>query len=73
MTKPVLLNASAATSAAWASEGFFPRGAKTGEVSFFPIETKKTTFFAKSLIRKCQISKCGGPPFPAPTPIFGSL
>jgi len=43
---------------AWASEGFFPGGAtrafskiflggaKSDEICFFPLETKKTTFFA---------------------------
>jgi len=30
--------------------------AKNGEIPFFPLETKKTTFFAKNLIGKCQIS-----------------
>jgi len=44
---------------AWASEGFFPggrywifsksfsRGAKSGEIRFLPLETKKTAFFAE--------------------------
>ena len=36
---------------------FFRRGAKSGEVSFYPLETKKTTFFADNWTGKCQISK----------------
>jgi len=44
----------------WASEGFFqggapgdfsnifPWGAKSGEICFFPLENKKTTFFAET-------------------------
>jgi len=60
----------------WASEGFFPRGTivdffrgtpkdfpggtKTGKISFFPLETKKTTFLAKNVIGKSQVSKSRG-------------
>jgi len=45
-------------SCAWASEGFFPgvdfskiflRGCKSGQICFFPLETKKTTFFCWNL------------------------
>jgi len=43
-----------------ASEGFFQVGSKSGEISFYPLETKKTTLFAKSLTRKCQILKSRG-------------
>jgi len=43
----------------------FAEGAKSGKISFSPSETKKTTFFAKTLMGKCQISKSwGGLPFP---------
>jgi len=50
----------------WATRGFFKnfsRGAKSGEIRFFPLKTKKTTFFAKDF--KIQ----GGldPPVPLPT------
>ena len=31
-------------------------GAKSCKISFCPLETKQTTFFAKILLRKCQIS-----------------
>jgi len=31
---------------------------KNGEISFFPLESKKTTFVVKNLIRKCQTSFC---------------
>jgi len=34
----------------------FSRGAKSGEISFFVLESKKTTFFAKDAIEKSQIS-----------------
>jgi len=47
----------------------FFHGAKTGEILFYPLEIKKTTFFAKKLIGKCQISKCREvetPPLPPP-------
>jgi len=43
------------------------RGAKSDKISFFLLETKKTTFFAKSVIKKCQTSKSRGKaPLPAP-------
>jgi len=57
------------------SGGFFPGmptvnfsrvGAKSGEILFYPFETKKTAFFAKYFIWKCQISKSMGPSGPAP-------
>jgi len=47
------------TQAAWVSEGFFRGRAKT-EISFFLLETKKTTFSAKNVIEKCKISKSRG-------------
>ena len=31
------------------------RGGKSGKISFSPLEAKKTTFFAKKLMEKCQI------------------
>jgi len=40
----------------WASEGFFPGGAKSGKICFFPLKTKKTTFFA--VIFKIQGTLC---------------
>jgi len=47
--------------AAWVSEGLFVGWAKS-EISFFLLETKKTTFFAKTVIEKRKISKSRGPP-----------
>jgi len=38
------------------SQKFFQGGAKSEEISFLPLETKKTTFFAKDVIGKCKIS-----------------
>jgi len=35
------------------------REVKSGEISFYPLETKKT-FFAENVIRKCPISKSRG-------------
>jgi len=40
------------------NSGFFQGG--SGEISFYPVETNKTTFFGKNLIGKGQISKSGG-------------
>jgi len=63
----------------WASEGFFQGeplgffskiflgGAKSGNICFFPLETKKTTFFAK--IFKIQGGKDLSAPPPLPTPM----
>ena len=39
---------------------FFQGEAKSGEIPFFSLETKKTIFFAKNKIGKCQILKCRG-------------
>jgi len=39
---------------------YFYKGAKSVKISFSPLETKKTTFFAKKLSGKCQISKSWG-------------
>ena len=36
---------------------FFRMGCKSGKISFYRLESKKTTIFAKHLIGKCQISK----------------
>jgi len=33
----------------------FPGRAKSSEISYFPLETEKTTFFAQNVIGKCQI------------------
>ena len=38
---------------------FFSTAGKNGEISFYPLETKRTIFFAKYVIGKFQIS--GGP------------
>ena len=53
------------------SQKYFSRGAKSGKIRFYPLETKKTSF-AKNLIGKCQISNSRGDkalPAPLPTPI----
>jgi len=55
-----------------ANSGFFQRGTKSGKISFFPLGTKKTIFFAKILLEKYQISQCRrvGPACnPLPTPM----
>jgi len=46
----------------------FPGGAKNDEISFNPLETKTTTYFAKYIKGKCQIQNLGGkgPPLPPP-------
>jgi len=31
----------------------FPRGSKSGEISFFLLKSKKMTLFAKNVIEKC--------------------
>jgi len=46
----------------------FFRWPKSREISFFPLESKKTTFFAKNLIGKCKISKNPLLPLPKPMP-----
>jgi len=33
---------------------------ESGEISFYPLENEKTTFFAKNFIGKCEISKSRG-------------
>jgi len=50
----------------WASEGFFPGGAKSGEIWFIPLEIEKTTFFANNF--NIQWGLC--PPCPLPTPML---
>jgi len=42
------------------AKNIFAEGAKSGKISFSPLETTKTTFFAKRLMGKCQISKSWG-------------
>jgi len=39
----------------------FPWGAKSGEIWYFPLETKRTTFFAENF----KIQRGQGPPDPA--------
>jgi len=36
---------------------YFCREGKSGKIRFSPLETKKTTFFEKFVMGKCQISK----------------
>jgi len=48
----------------------FPGGAKSDEISFFLLETKKTIFFAKNVIEKCQISQSRGM---TPAPVVHEL
>ena len=46
---------------------FFPGGTKSGVISFFPLETTKTTFFAECVKRKMSKFKIqGGARPPAP-------
>ena len=47
----------------------FAGGAKSGKISFSPLETKKTTFFAKNMMGKCQIKKSLGALLYSPTPM----
>ena len=44
----------------------FPEGAKSDEISCFSLETKKTTFFAKSITEKCEIWNSRGALAPLP-------
>jgi len=45
------------------SQNIFPGEGQSDKNSFYPLETKKTTFFAKNLIGKCQFSNSmGGKP-----------
>lgn len=39
------------------SNSGYSSGAKSGEISMYPLATKKTSVFAKNLMRKCQILK----------------
>ena len=67
----------------WVSEGFFPggdnrelfqifsRGVKSGEICFFPLKTKKTTFFI--LIKFSKYREGKAPPCPPPTPMTSCL
>ena len=50
---------------------FLQGGGKSGKITFSPLETKKTIFFAKELMGKCQTSKSWGgftPPSDAHAP-----
>jgi len=60
--------------------GIFSRGDNSGifqgevKISFYPLETKKTTFFAKNVIEKRQILNCKGSQGPsAPFPTLMSM
>ena len=51
------------------AKNIFSREAKSGEMTFCPLETKKTTFFCQAFIRKIwnfQIKGDLGPPFRHP-------
>jgi len=48
----------------------FPKGLKSGEISFFLLKTNTTTFFAKNVIEKCQISKSRKAMSQSPCPTF---
>jgi len=52
------------SSGTWASEGFFPGGAKSGKILIFPLEIKKKNFIA-------EIFKIQGPKAPVPKPMGG--
>jgi len=57
-------------------EDFFPGETNSGEIPFHPLETKKTTLFAKNFIGKCQIPNSTGPFSPCtllPTPMTSSI
>jgi len=55
------------------SQTDFSTGDKSGQISFFPVETKQKTFFAKNVIRRCQISKsCPPPSHTFPTPMHNA-
>ena len=50
---------------------YFCREGKSGKIRFSPLETKKTTFFEKNVMGRCQISKSWsglGPPSNAHAP-----
>jgi len=49
---------------------FSQGGGKSGQISFYPLETKKTTIFTEHLKRKCQNYKSRrGQPGPLPAPM----
>jgi len=48
------------------SQKNFSWDGKCGEMSFFPLETKKTTVFAEQFVGKCQFSKSSGDLCPLP-------
>ena len=50
------------------AKNIFPESAKSGETSFYPLETKKRTLVAKNVIGKCQNSKSKGSYWPSQTP-----
>jgi len=49
----------------WASEGFFPGGAKSGEICFLALEIEKETFFANNFKIQGE-GKVPLPPLPTP-------
>ena len=46
---------------------FLQGGGKSSKITFSPLETKKTIFFAKKLMGKCQTSKSWGGFIPPPS------
>jgi len=53
---------------------FSQGGGKGGEISFYPLETEKTTYFTKNVMEKCRTLKSKRwkpPPAPPPTPMPG--
>jgi len=50
------------------SHKHFSRGTTSDEISFFPLETKKTTFLPKIAIGKCQILNSSWGPCPQTPP-----
>jgi len=50
------------------SNSGYSSGAKSGEISMYPLATKKTSVFAKNLMRKCQILKSREARSSAPLP-----
>jgi len=62
----MLKNLPACTVMSRGGQKYICRGAKSGKILFSPLETKKTTFFAKHLMGKCQISISWGPCPPTP-------
>ena len=48
---------------------YFCRGAKSGKISFSPLETKKTTFLQKNSLENVKFQNPGGTLLSLPTPM----